>query len=113
MSQYQPDRGHFVWIQFSPQAGTDQAGHRPALVLSPQRFNIATGLMIACPITSQIKGGPFEVPVPQGMKIKGVVLVNQLKSLDWLQRTVSFEGVAPTNLTEHVVAVVEAIIRSD
>jgi len=113
MPQYQPERGHFVWLHFSPQAGAEQAGHRPALVLSPQRFNIATGLFLVCPVTSEAKGGPFEVPVPWGMHIRGVVLATHVRALDWIAREASYAGVAPSNLTESVSAIVEAIIRGD
>jgi mRNA interferase MazF len=83
---YIPERGDIIWITFNPQAGHEQAGRRPALVLSPAAYNGKIGLAILCPITSQIKGYPFEVLIPQKMKIGGVILSDQVKSLDWRAR---------------------------
>ena len=80
---YTPDRGDAIWITLPPQAGHEQAGRRPALVLSPAAYNHKAGLVVACPITSQVKGYPFEVAIPAGLKISGVVLSDQVKSLDW------------------------------
>ena len=79
---YIPDSGDIVWIMFNPQAGHEQAGHRPALILSPKAYNGKVGLAILCPITSQIKGYPFEVLIPDGLKISGAILSDQLKNLD-------------------------------
>jgi mRNA interferase MazF len=81
-----PDRGDAVWISLNPQAGHEQAGRRPALVLSPARYNGRVGLALLCPITSQVKGYPFEVRVPSGLPVSGVVLADQVKSLDWRAR---------------------------
>lgn len=97
--RYVPDTGDIVWLHFDPQAGHEQAGHRPALVLSPAAYNGKTGLMICCPLTTQIKGYPFEV------KIKGArptaVLADQLKSVDWIARKASRKGaVAADELAE-------------
>src|SRR5438477_8221704 len=83
---YTPDSGDIVWIMFNPQAGHEQAGHRPALVLSPKAYNGKVGLALLCPITSQVKGYPFEVKIPQGLGIAGVILADQVKSLDWRAR---------------------------
>ncbi|HTG17989.1 MAG TPA: endoribonuclease MazF, partial [Blastocatellia bacterium] len=83
---YSPDRGDIVWIDFSPQAGHEQAGRRPALVVSPGAYNKKVGLAILCPITSQVKGYPFEVALPDDLPIQGVVLSDQAKSLDWRAR---------------------------
>ena len=83
---YCPKRGDVVWISFTPQAGHEQAGHRPAFVLSPQSYNLKVGLAILCPITSQVKGYPFEVNIPTGLKASGVVLSDQVKSMDWRAR---------------------------
>ena len=83
---YVPRRGDAVWLNFNPQSGHEQAGRRPALVLSPEEYNRKTGLAIFCPITSQVKGYPFEVKLPAGLPITGVVLTDQVKSLDWLVR---------------------------
>lgn len=81
-----PDRGDVVWISFDTQAGHEQAGRRPALVLSPARYNGKVGLALLCPVTSRIKGFPFEVAIPSGLPIAGVVLADQVRSLDWRSR---------------------------
>lgn len=80
-----PDAGDFVWLTFDPQAGREQAGRRPALVLSPKAYNAKSGLALACPITNQVKGYPFEVAVPAG-GAAGVILADHLKSIDWKAR---------------------------
>lgn len=87
---YIPERGDIVWLTFTPQAGHEQAGRRPALILSPSAYNGKVGLAIFCPITSQVKGYPFEVAVPQGLSVSGVVLSDQIKSLDWKVRNAEF-----------------------
>lgn len=87
---YCPRRGDVVWLSFMPQAGHEQAGHRPALTLSPESYNKKVGLAIFCPITSHVKGYPFEVPVPPGLRVAGVVLSDQVKSLDWQARRAQF-----------------------
>ncbi|MDY6892693.1 MAG: endoribonuclease MazF [Chloroflexota bacterium] len=81
-----PDRGDVVWITFNPQAGHEQTGRRPAVVLSPAAYNNKVGLAILCPITSQIKGYPFEVIAPAGLGISGAILADQVKSVDWRAR---------------------------
>jgi mRNA interferase MazF len=83
---YIPHRGDVVWITLNPQAGHEQAGRRPAVVLSPEAYNNKVGLAIFCPITSQIKGYPFEVLIPNGLPLSGVILSDQVKSLDWRVR---------------------------
>jgi mRNA interferase MazF len=94
-----PEAGDIVWLYFDPQAGHEQAGHRPALVVSPSVYNGRTGLMLCCPLTTQIKGYPFEVAVAG--KLSSVVLADQVKSLDWLARKARFKGkVAPAELSE-------------
>ena len=87
---YCPKRGDVVWLSFEPQAGHEQAGHRPALVLSPEAYNRKTSLAIFCPITSQVKGYPFEVHLPSGLKASGVILADQVKSFDWQARGAQF-----------------------
>ena len=89
MGGYLPKRGDVVWLDFNPQGAHEQAGKRPAIVLSPEEYNEKTGLLIACPITSKVKGYPFEVPL-NGKEIVGVVLSDQVKSLDWLVRNAEF-----------------------
>ena len=81
-----PDVGDFVWLSFDPQAGREQAGRRPALVLSPKIYNAKSGLVLACPVTNQVKGYPFEVAVPAGGGASGVILADHLKSIDWKAR---------------------------
>jgi mRNA interferase MazF len=85
-SDYVPDRGDVVWISFDPQLGHEQAGRRPAVVLSLVVYNRGSGLAIMVPVTSHTKGYPFEVPLPAGLPIRGVVLADHLKSFDWRER---------------------------
>ncbi len=94
--RYVPRRGDIVWLSFEPQAGHEQKGRRPALVLSPTEYNGKVGLALFCPITSQIKGYPFEVQIPAGLAVSGVVLSDQLMSLDWLARRAEFAVQLPT-----------------
>lgn len=90
MVTYIPDRGDIVWITLNPQAGHEQSGRRPALVLSPLAYNKKVGLAIFCPVTNQIKGYPFEVLLPDSFPVKGVILSDQVKNLDWMIRKVEF-----------------------
>ena len=92
---YVPDRGDVVWITLNPQAGHEQAGRRPALVISPAAYNGKVGLVLLCPITNQVKGYPFEVRIPQALAVTGVVLADQVKSLDWRTRKVELIGTLP------------------
>ena len=87
---YVPQRGDVIWITLNPQAGHEQSGRRPALVLSPVAYNGKVGLAILCPFTNQIKGYPFEVLVPAGLSITGALLADQVKSLDWRARSAEF-----------------------
>lgn len=97
--RYTPGRGDVVWLTFHPQAGHEQAGRRPALVLSPASYNRKVGLALFCPITSQVKGYPFEVPIPKGLAVAGVVLSDQVKSLDWRARAAQFICRLPAGAT--------------
>jgi len=110
---YQPDRGHFVYLDFTPHAGTKQGGRRPALILSPADYNIATGLALACPVTNQAKGSPFEVPIPRGAQITGVILADHVRSIDWLARNAEQHSIAPSNTVMEVLARIEAILQID
>lgn len=83
---YVPDRGDVVWLTFDPQAGHEQAGRRPAVVVSPRTYNGKVGLALVCPVTAARKGYPYEVEIPTGQPITGVILSDQLKSLDWRAR---------------------------
>jgi mRNA interferase MazF len=99
---YIPDAGDLVWLTFDPQAGHEQRGRRPALIVSPRTYNAKARLAIACPVTSQVKGYPFEVPLPAGGKISGVVLADHVKNLDWHARNVAFEAKAPGDVLTDV-----------
>ena len=87
---YIPERGDIVWLSFNPQSGHEQSGRRPALVISPHIYNEKTSLAILCPVTSQVKDYPFEVKIPDNLEITGVVLSDQVKSLDWKTRKAEF-----------------------
>ena len=103
-SGYVPRRGDLVWLAFTPQAGHEQAGTRPALVLSPREYNRKVGLALVCPITSQVKGYPFEVVLPPDCEIQGAVLADQVKSLDYRVRRARFVEPAPAAVVEDVTA---------
>ena len=106
---YVPDAGDIVWLEFDPQAGHEQPGHRPALVLSPARYNGKTGLMICCSMTTQVKGYPFEVRVDTD-GVTGAVLADQVKSLDWKARRARKKCTAPTEAMAHVRAMLKALL---
>ncbi len=100
---YKPKRGDIIWLTFNPQAGHEQAGRRPALILSPVAYNGKVGLAILCPITSKVKGYPFEVVIPNGLKITGAILSDQVKSLDWKARKAEFVCELPTVTVDEVL----------
>ena len=106
---YVPDRGDAVWLQFNPQAGHEQAGRRPALVLSPAAYNGKVGLAVLCPITSQSKGYPFEVVISTG-KLTGVVLSDQVKSLDWRVRQAEMIERVPEAVVQDVLAKLSSLL---
>lgn len=110
---YVPARGDLVWLQFSPQAGHEQSGRRPALVISPRDYNKKVGLALFCPITSKVKGYPFEVELPEGLEIHGAVLSDQIKSLDWRSRYAERLGVLPENIMKEVLARILTLIEFD
>ena len=99
---YVPDAGDLVWLTFDPQAGHEQRGRRPALILSPRAYNSKARLAIACPITSQAKGYPFEVALPAGGTVTGVVLADHVKNLDWSARRAVFAAAAPVEILTDV-----------
>lgn len=107
---YVPDRDDLVWVDFTPQAGHEQAGRRPALVISPAAYNQKTGLMLAFPVTSHVKGYPFEVLLPAGLRIQGVVLSDHIKNMDWNVRRAEFICKVPTAVTDEVLAKLETLI---
>lgn len=88
--RYVPDTGDIVWLHFDPQAGHEHSGHRPALVLSPATYNGKTSLMLCCPMTTQVKGYPFEVLIASDRS--SIALADQVKSFDWVERKASFKG---------------------
>lgn len=112
-SNFQPDRCDVIWLDFTPNAGTEQGGRRPALVLSAKEFNIATGLAFVCPITSKGKGSRFEVPLPRGVSVQGFVLTDHLRSLDWIERRATHVGKVDGNTMAEVLGRVEAIMCID
>jgi mRNA interferase MazF len=107
---YVPERGDLVWLNFTPHAGHEQAGHRPALVLSPAAYNGKTGLMLCCPITSQLKGYPFEVLLAADSAVRGVVLADQVKSVDWQAREVRRAGRGDAAAVECVLSLIGALL---
>jgi mRNA interferase MazF len=100
---YVPRRGDVVWLIVNPQAGHERAGRRPAVVLSPLSYNAKVGLALLCPITSQVKGYPFEVSLPNDLPVTGVILADQVKSLDWQARDVEFIGPLPPGVTREIL----------
>jgi len=107
--RFVPDAGNIVWLEFSPQAGHEQAGHRPVLVLSPASYNSKTGTMLCCPMTTQIKGYPFEVII-KAKDISGAVLSDQVKNLDWRARKAKPKGKASTEELDEVRAKIAALL---
>ncbi len=108
---YVPQRGDIVWITLTPQAGHEQAGRRPAVVLSPAAYNGKVGLAILCPITSQVKGYPFEVRLPASVPVSGVVLADQAKSLDWRARGAEWIASLPPLTTTEVLVKLGTLLR--
>ncbi|MFO8009252.1 MAG: endoribonuclease MazF [Dehalococcoidia bacterium] len=101
--KYVPEKGDIIWISFNPQSGHEQSGRRPALVLSPKSYNEKVGLATLCPITSQVKGYPFEVTIPEDLPVTGVVLSDQAKNLDWRTREAEYACDVPDHTYADVV----------
>ena len=101
---YVPERGDAVWLSFHPQAGHEQAGRRPAVVLSPAAYNGKVGLALLCPVTNQVKGYPFEVVIPDGQAVTGAILSDQVKSLDWRARDAEYIASLPVDAVAEVLA---------
>ena len=110
-SDYIPARGDLVWLDFTPNAGHEQGGRRPGLVLSPFDYNRRVRLALVCPVTSRAKGFPFEVALPAGSPIGGVVLSDHVRSVDWRQRRVEPAGKVDGEILEQVIQRVEALLR--
>jgi mRNA interferase MazF len=107
---YCPRQGDVVWLSFDPRTDRGQAGHRPALVLSPERYNHKVGLALFCPITTKKKGYPFEVAIPAGLDVSGVILSDQVKSLDWKARETRFGCELPSETLQEVVAKLSSLL---
>jgi mRNA interferase MazF len=107
-----PNRGDLVWIDFDPQAGHEQAGRRPAIVLSPRSYHQTTRYVIVCPITSRVKGYPFEVRLPDGLAVSGAVLADQVKNLDRRVRRIEYAGRAPASVLDEVAAKLRPLLAS-
>lgn len=110
---YIPDRGDIVWLHFDPQRGHEQAGRRPALVVSPKAYNRKVGLGLFCPITSSVKGNPFEVVLPTRGKAQGAILSDHVKSLDWRARKAARFDRAPETVVMEVSARILALVDPD
>ncbi len=108
--RYAPDRGDAVWLDFDSQSGHEQRGRRPAVIISPRSYNEKVGLALVCPITSQIKGYPFEVVLPKGLKIKGAILSDQIKSLDWQARKAKLIVKLPPTVVSDVLLRVSKLL---
>lgn len=105
-----PKKGDIIYIQFDPQSGHEQAGHRPGIVLSPHEFNRGTGFAVICPITKKEKGYPFEVKLPTGLEVEGVILTDQEKSMDWNSRGLKIIEQAPRNVVEKCIKRIHTFI---
>jgi mRNA interferase MazF len=105
-----PDAGDLVWLTFNPQAGREQAGRRSAVVLSPRSYNRRSGLALVCPITSHVKGYPFEVELPAGLPVTGAILADHLKSLDWRARRAELAGRIPEDVLHDVLDRLAALL---
>ena len=108
-----PDRGDIVWLNFNPQAGREQAGRRPAIILTSNRYHQATNYAVVCPITSTVKGYPFEVPLPPGLPVAGVILADQVKSIDRTVRIFEIICAAPPETIQEVLDKVAALLEFD
>jgi mRNA interferase MazF len=109
--RYVPKRGDVVWLHFNPQTGHEQAGRRPAVVLSPESYNHKTSLALFCPVTHQVKGYPFETPLPPESSVRGVVLCDQIKSLDWNARQAEFMCALPEETLDDVMGKALALLK--
>lgn len=113
MAAYVPARGEVIWLQFNPQAGHEQAGRRPAVVISPSSYNRRVGLALCCPVTSQVKGYPFEVRLPPELGVEGAILADQIKSLDWRVRKARRIGMLPADVLQETVGKILALVDAN
>lgn len=105
-----PDTGDLIWLSFTPHAGREQAGRRPGLVLSPRAYNGKVGLCLVCPVTNHAKGYAFEVALPDGLPVQGVVLADHVKSADWQDRGCEYIGVVPPEVLDEVRAKLKPLL---
>jgi mRNA interferase MazF len=110
---YIPQCGDVVWITLNPQAGREEAGRRPAVVVSPQSYNAKVGLAVFCPVTGQIKGYPFEVLIPAGLPVTGAILSDQVKSLDWRARKAELICALPNETITEVLEKLATLLATD
>jgi mRNA interferase MazF len=108
---YIPERGNAIWLDFNPQLGHEQSGRRPAVVISPSTYNQKVGLALCCPITNQVKNYPFEVKITPGLKISGVILSDQVKSLDWQARNAEFICELPVPVIKEILQKLSTFLR--
>ena len=109
---YVPRRGDIIWVNMTPQAGHELAGRRPAVVLTPEKYNHRVGLAIVCPITSKLKGYPFEVVIPPKMKIGGAVLADHVRNVDWNAREAEFACALPEEILHEVTDRIFVLFKS-
>lgn len=107
---YVPGRGDVVWLTLNPRMGHEQSGRRPAVVLSPQKYNHKVGLAVFCPLTTKIKGYPFEVLLPEGLPVSGAILADQVKNLDWRVRKAAFICTVPEHVTIEILGKLETLV---
>ena len=110
MTAYVPKRGDVVWMTMNPQAEHEQAGRRPAVILSPAAYNVKVGLVLAAPVTSRVKGYPFETLVPSGLPVTGAILSDQVKSLDWRVRKAELFCELPTSVVNEVLQKLRSLL---
>ena len=110
---YVPERGDAVWLTSEPHSGHEQAGRRPAVVISPKRYNSRSGLAVFCPVTSRVKGYPFEVLLPAELPVSGAVLSDQVRSLDWRSRKAARICPLPPHIIEEVLGKLQTLIRRE
>lgn len=111
--KYVPGRGDAVWLTFDPQAGHEQSGRRPAIVLSPRTYNARAGLAILCPVTTRVKGYPFEVILPEGLPVAGAVLADQVRCLDWHARRATHICNLPRDTINEILGKLEPLLQRD
>ncbi len=110
VGQYVPARGDIIKLDFDPTLGREQAGYRPAVIVTTQEFNRSTGLALACPITSKIKGLKLEVILPEGLQTSGAILTFQVKTIDWVARKVKYIESLPEETTEEVLSILQLLV---